>query len=69
MSRKVRIGVFGANRGSAMIDYCMKMENAQLVAVCDRNEWLLEKVKKGVRILPLFITQILTNSSNRIWMR
>lgn len=46
MSRKVRIGVFGANRGSAMIDYCMKMENAQLVAVCDRNEWLLEKVKK-----------------------
>ena len=44
MSRKVRIGVFGANRGSAMIDYCMKMENAQLVAVCDRNEWLLEKV-------------------------
>jgi len=44
--KKVRIGVIGAGRGSSMISYCVKAENAQLVAVCDKVPELLEKQKE-----------------------
>ncbi len=46
MDRKVKIGVFGAGRGSAMMGYCKSAENAELVAICDKREEALEAKKK-----------------------
>lgn len=43
---KVRIGVVGARRGSSMIDYCVKANNAEVVAICDFQEYLLESQRK-----------------------
>lgn len=45
-NRKVKIGVIGINRGSAMINYCAKASNAELVAICDLNEAGLAKMKE-----------------------
>lgn len=36
--KKIRIGVFGAGRGSSMINYCKSANHAQLVAICDKWE-------------------------------
>ena len=36
--KKVRIGVLGAYRGSAMINYCNVADNAEVVAICDKWE-------------------------------
>lgn len=36
--KKVRIGVIGVGRGSSMIDYCISVGNAELVAICDKWE-------------------------------
>lgn len=41
--RKVRIGVLGAYRGTSMINYCKRAENAEVVAICDKSHELLEK--------------------------
>jgi len=35
---KVRIGVFGADRGMTMVNQILARDDAELVAVCDRNE-------------------------------
>ena len=43
---KVKIGVFGAGRGQTMMRYCMLNPDAELVAICDKNEKLLEARKK-----------------------
>lgn len=43
---KVKIGVFGAGRGSSMIQYCIDAQNAELVAICDKNERLIAEKKK-----------------------
>ncbi len=34
---KIRVGVFGAGRGSTMMNYCLNAGNAELVAICDMN--------------------------------
>ncbi len=44
--KKVKIGVFGAGRGQTMMRYCMLNPDAELVAICDKNEKLLEARKK-----------------------
>ena len=44
--RKVRIGVFGVNRGSTMMNYCQTQNDAQLVAICDKWEEGLNKKKQ-----------------------
>ena len=41
--KPVKIGVLGAGRGLAMMWYCQREHNAQLVAVCDCNEEFLRK--------------------------
>ena len=46
MDRKLRIGVFGGGRGIAMINALLHHPSAELVAVCDRYEPLLERAKK-----------------------
>ena len=38
MSAKVKIGVFGAYRGMAMIRVLAKHPEAELVAVCDKYQ-------------------------------
>ena len=42
---KLKIGVFGGYRGQTMIKLLMGHPDAVLVAVCDKNEAVLEKVK------------------------
>jgi len=38
---KVKIGVLGGGRGGSMIDYCKIAENAEVVAICDFREDVL----------------------------
>ncbi len=45
MSKKLRIGVFGGYRGECMIKILLKHADAELVAVCDKYEPILEKVR------------------------
>ena len=35
---KIKIGVFGAYRGSSMINYCKRADNAEIVAICDKSQ-------------------------------
>ena len=43
---KIKIGVLGVYRGSTMIHYCKKAENAELVAICDKWKEGLDKAKE-----------------------
>jgi len=51
--KKVRIGVLGAYRGGSMIKYCAAAENAQVVAICDKEPAFLEKQKALYPHLPI----------------
>ncbi len=44
----LKIGVFGAYRGMAMIKFCAKFPGTELVAICDKSEEALEKTKKVI---------------------
>jgi len=46
MMKKLKIGVFGGNRGQTMIDVLLNHPDAELVAVCDKFPHLLEKVRE-----------------------
>ena len=44
---KVKIGVFGLRRGLDMVDRVLVNKDvADLVAVCDRDNWVLKDVKR-----------------------
>ena len=43
--KQVKIGVLGAYRGTAMINYCRQATNAKVVAICDKWKEGLEKQK------------------------
>ena len=43
---KIRIGVLGAYRGNSMINYCKHADNAQVVAICDKNQEALDEQRK-----------------------
>lgn len=43
---KVKIGVVGAYRGAGMINYCKRADNAQIVAICDKEQGLLDMHKE-----------------------
>ncbi len=45
--KKVRIGVLGAYRGSSMINYCKRADNAEVVAICDKLPEALEEQRKN----------------------
>ena len=45
--KKIRIGVLGAYRGTSMINYCIRAENAEVVAICDKATELLEQHRKS----------------------
>lgn len=44
--KKVRIGVLGGYRGTSMINYCKRSDNAEVVAICDNNPEVLEAQKE-----------------------
>ncbi|MCI8388800.1 MAG: Gfo/Idh/MocA family oxidoreductase [Clostridiales bacterium] len=46
MDKKLRIGVFGGARGQTMIDVLLHHPDAELVAVCDKYQPLLDSTKK-----------------------
>ena len=46
MAKKLRIGVFGGYRGRTMMNVLVNHPDAELVAVCDKYEPLLEEAKK-----------------------
>ena len=45
-NRKIRIGVLGAFRGNSMIRFCRESGEAELAAVCDRNEQVLAPLRE-----------------------
>ncbi|MCR5041592.1 MAG: Gfo/Idh/MocA family oxidoreductase [Clostridia bacterium] len=45
--KKVRVGVLGAHRGLSMIEYCLGADNAEVVAVCDKAPYELERVMRS----------------------
>lgn len=45
--KKIKIGVLGGYRGSSMINYCKKADNAEVVAICDKLPEVLEQQKKA----------------------
>lgn len=44
--KKVKIGVLGGYRGTSMISYCRVAGNAEVVAICDKYDDVLEHQKK-----------------------
>lgn len=46
--KKIRIGVLGGYRGTSMINYCRISGKAQVVAICDKAEEILEKQKENL---------------------
>ena len=51
--KKVKIGVFGIHRGGNMIKYCAKADNAEIVAICDKNITLIEQYKRYYKDIPI----------------
>lgn len=49
MENQVKIGVFGAGRGETMMKYCAHAKNAKLVAVCDKSELFLNRVREKLK--------------------
>ena len=45
--KKIRIGVLGAYRGTSMINYCKRADNAEVVAICDKSEDALNAQRKA----------------------
>ncbi len=50
---KVRIGVVGGFRGSSMIEYCKAADNAEIVAICDKNHEVLNDQKERAKGLDI----------------
>ena len=51
--KKVRIGVFGIHRGGNMIKYCIAADNAEIVAICDKNTRLIEQYQRYYKDIPI----------------
>lgn len=49
MDRKIKIGVMGGYRGSSMINYCERAENAEVVAICDKSHEVLNFQKENLK--------------------
>jgi len=56
MEKKLKIGVFGGARGRCMIDVLMEHPDAELAAVCDKYQPLLDDVKKAADEVGLSVT-------------
>lgn len=49
MSNKIKIGVLGGYRGSSMINYCERADNAEVVAICDKSHEVLNSQKMNLK--------------------
>ena len=49
MDRKIKIGVLGGYRGSSMINYCERADNAEIVAICDKSEEVLNHQRENLK--------------------
>ena len=45
----IKIGVMGGFRGTDMINYCEIADNAEVVAICDKNEEVLNAQKTRLK--------------------
>ena len=50
---KIRIGVLGAYRGTSMINYCKRADNAEVVAICDKAPEALEAQRQNAQGLDI----------------
>ncbi len=67
MSEKLRIGVFGGYRGSSMIQVLLHHPDAELVAVCDKYQPLLDKAKAEAEAAGLNIRVFNNCFSRRVY--
>lgn len=51
--KKIKIGVLGAYRGSSMINYCKRADNAEVVAICDKSQFALDTQKENAKGLDI----------------
>ncbi len=51
--KKVKIGVLGGYRGSSMINFCKRADNAEVVAICDKNPDVIEFQKENTKGLDI----------------
>lgn len=51
--KKVKIGVMGAYRGTSMINFCKRADNAEVVAICDKSPEALDMQRKNTEGLPI----------------
>ena len=51
--KKVRIGVMGAYRGTSMINFCKRADNAEIVAICDKSLEALDMQRKNTEGLSI----------------
>ena len=49
--KTVKIGVLGAYRGTSMINYCKRADNAEVVAICDKCHETLDAVQSFTKDL------------------
>ncbi len=54
--KKVKVGVFGGYRGFVIIDRLIASPDAELVAVCERYEPILEKVENRAKEVGIEVT-------------
>ncbi len=47
--KKVKIGVLGGARGTSMINYCLQANNAEVVAICDKRQDVLDGQKQNTK--------------------
>ena len=50
---KVKIGVLGGYRGTSMINYCKRADNAEVVAICDKSKEIIREQKKHCKGLDI----------------
>ncbi|MBQ1942210.1 MAG: Gfo/Idh/MocA family oxidoreductase [Clostridia bacterium] len=46
---KIKLGVLGGYRGLSMINYCVKAQDVELVAICDYNDEVLASCEKWLK--------------------
>ena len=51
--KKIRVGVLGAYRGTGMINYCKVAGNAEVVAICDKSQEVLDIQKENLKGLDI----------------
>ena len=51
--KKIRVGVLGAYRGSSMINYCKRADNAEVVAICDKLPEALDAQRENAKGLDI----------------